>query len=113
MKEISLEEFKAILDKGLPKKQKIFDARRPDEFKAAHIQDAENISYDTVSSHLQTFQDSDKIYYYCSAGKRCKLACETLEKEGIDSNKLVHIRGMAEDWEKVGLPVVKCPGTTK
>lgn len=110
MKEISLNELKSLIEKGLIKSEQLFDARRPDEYKAAHIKGAQNIPHDSVTSHLKQLKTLDTAYFYCATGKRCKLACESLEKEGIDPNKLVHVLGNAEDWEKVGLPIEKGSG---
>lgn len=107
MDEVTLEEFKEILKKELPKNQKIIDVRRPSEFQAAHIQGAENINFKDVTAQKEHLEKLDKIYFYCTAGVRCKQACELLEQEGIDPKKLVHVQGYSKDWEKVGLPVVK------
>ena len=107
MDEITLEELKEILKKELPKNQKIIDVRRPDEYQAAHIEGAENINVKDVCSHKEHLEQLDKIYFYCTAGVRCKKACELLEQEGIDPSKLVHVQGHSKDWEKVGLPVIK------
>ena len=110
MKEITLSEFKQTLEKGLGSRDKLCDARRPDEFREKRIKGAKNIPHDTVSSHRKKLEQADLVYFYCASGKRCKMACETLEKEGFDPNKLVHITGNAEDWEKVGLPVERNGG---
>lgn len=110
MKAVSLEDFKAALEKGLTSKEKIFDVRRPDEFQKQHIEGAENLSYDSVSSNLNVFEGLDKAYFYCTAGVRSKAACESLEKAGIDSDKLITVEGMSKDWEKIGLPTVKRAG---
>ena len=63
MKAVSLEDFKAALEKGLTSKEKIFDVRRPDEFQKQHIEGAENLSYDSVSSNLNVFEGLDKAYF--------------------------------------------------
>lgn len=111
MEEISLSELKSLIEKGLVKNEQLFDARRPDEYKTARIKGAQNIPHDSVKSHLKQLQTLEKIYFYCATGRRCKLACESLEKEGIDPSKLVHVMGNAEDWDKVGLPVEKGSGS--
>ena len=107
MDEVTLEEFKEILKKELPKNQKIIDVRRAGEFQTAHIQGAENINFKNVTAQKDQLDHLDKIYFYCTAGVRCKKACELLEQAGMDPKKLVHVQGHSKDWEKVGLPVVK------
>ncbi|WP_420422021.1 rhodanese-like domain-containing protein [Simkania sp.] len=107
MDDISFAEFKEVLKKELPKNQKIIDVRGPGEFQAAHIEGAENIPFKDVRSHKDSLNQLDKIYFYCTAGVRCKQACELLEEEGVDPSKLVHVQGHSKDWEKAGLPVAK------
>lgn len=110
MKEISLAELKTILDRGLSEKEHLVDTRCPDEYSVSRLKDAENIPHTVVKEHLDSLQKYEKIYFYCTAGRRCKIACETLESAGVDPEKLVHVMGHENDWEKEGLPVVQGSG---
>ncbi len=111
MKTVSLEEFKAVLDKGLSEKEKIIDVRYPSEFKSEHIEGAENIPYKSLSDQKEAINKLDKAYFYCQAGIRCKQACEDLEKMGLDPEKLVYVKGHLNDWEKAGIPFIKGKAT--
>lgn len=105
MKAINLEEFKNVIDKGIGRDAIIVDVRRPDEYRTLRIKGTKNYPVDDIVSHKDELLKYKKVYIHCASGKRCKIACEALEKAGMDSDQLVHIMGESSDWKKVGLPV--------
>lgn len=60
------------------------DVRTPEEYRAAHADQAVNIPYEQISQRIgEVTQDKDAmIYVYCRSGRRAGIALEALQKMG-------------------------------
>ncbi len=60
------------------------DVRTGEEFAAGHVEQAVNIPYEEIGSHIgEVTRDKDAlIYLYCRSGRRAGIAMETLNEMG-------------------------------
>ncbi|TRX55893.1 rhodanese-like domain-containing protein [Thalassomonas sp. M1454] len=84
----------------------LLDVRTPEEFAAAHIPGAVNISHDELVSNLNnvfTYKDKN-IVVYCRSGKRAGIAIDILKENGF--RQAHHLSGDMNGWQAAGLKVV-------
>jgi rhodanese-related sulfurtransferase len=65
----------------------IIDVRTPDEFNDGYIEGARLLNIQDSSKFMEEVEklDKDKDYYvYCRSGRRSEMACQLMEKAGID-----------------------------
>lgn len=84
----------------------ILDVRRPEEYASEHIENAINISHETVAQHAEELKKHKTIYIHCKRGGRAKTAFETLAQAGLNNLVCIHDAGM-DAWLEAGYPVVK------
>ena len=91
----------------------IMDVRKPGEFDAEHIEDAENIPLDYLSEQMEKI-NPDKLYHvHCAGGYRSVIAASILKSRGI--HNLIDIAGGYKDIKATDIPVTNfvCPNTDK
>lgn len=74
----------------------LVDVRNPGEFEQGSAKGAVNIPVDTLSQHLDQFQNKNNIIVFCRSGNRSAMAKQILEQNGF---KNVTNGGT---WEDVG-----------
>jgi len=104
MREITVQEFKNILEKETS--NDLFDfinVCTPTEYKEKCIQGVRSIPLDTLHEHLSEFNEKKAIYVHCRSGNRSRQAIETLSQAGITA-ELINVSGGLMAWDKAGYP---------
>ncbi len=106
MESISPEEFKAIWDSEKPM---VFDVRKPGEYSADHLEDANTSPLDFINKHLTEFPEKDNFYLHCLGGYRSVIAGSILKKRGI--HNLINVEGGYNAIKELGMPITDfvCP----
>lgn len=94
MKEISVQELKAILGEV-----SLVDVREPDEYVQAHVPGAYLIPLATVPVRNNELDKSQTHYIICKSGARSAKAAEFLIAQGFDA---VNISGGTMAWIDAG-----------
>jgi phage shock protein E len=68
----------------------IIDVRTPEEYANKHIDNAQNLPLQSISSHLITLDKSATYVVYCRSGNRSAQALQIMKKSGFN---LVHNGG--------------------
>jgi rhodanese-related sulfurtransferase len=84
----------------------IIDVRSPEEYSEAHIDNAENIDYNsnTFKEELEKRDKNNKYLVYCRSGHRSSNATKVMIKLGFTD--LHNLSGGIRKWKKEGLPLV-------
>lgn len=100
---ITAENFKRIKDSG--GKFILLDVREKEEYNAAHLPGAINISLHSLGQEIPNrIKDTDtKIYVYCMVGVRSALAGEILTEMGYTN--VINISDSFKGWVEAGYPV--------
>ena len=79
--------------------------RNPDEFSAAHVPGAVNVSRGVLEFNIWSAvpDKNKKIYVYCRTGGRAALATKVLNDLGYKN--AVSVKEGMKDWVKAGYPV--------
>jgi rhodanese-related sulfurtransferase len=80
----------------------LIDVRTPEEFASGHIQNAINISVETLPDRLNEVPDNLPIVVYCRSGNRSATAAEILVSAGYQP---VYDLGGIQTWTAQGYPV--------
>ena len=88
-------------------KGQLIDVRTPKEFKAGHIDGAENIHlYDKdFTERINKLDKDETVYVYCKAGGRSSEAVESLKLNGF--KHIVELDGGTDAWSEAGKPLKK------
>jgi rhodanese-related sulfurtransferase len=84
----------------------LLDVRRPEEYKAGHLEGAFQADWQNKEQFEETVQHLDKarpVYVYCLAGSRSAAAASWLSERGF--TKVVNMLGGINEWKKEGLPL--------
>ena len=111
---ISAEEFAKTLETNkLENKLTIVDVRKPTEFEAEHLQDAENTPLQYLNDYMATLSSDTTKYVHCAGGYRSMIAVSILKARGI--HNLVEIAGGFSAISKTNAPKTSfvCPSTLK
>lgn len=84
----------------------VLDVRSPEEYKEGHLNNAINVSHNTVADKLaQLSQYKDNtVVVYCRSGRRAAFAEKILNENGFKN--LRHLTGDMNGWLAAELPVV-------
>ncbi len=107
---ITAEEFaKRFNDQKL----NVVDVRKPGEFEAEHVDNAENIPLDFINDHMARFNPEEDTYLHCAGGYRSVVAASILKARGFD--KLVDVAGGFKAISETEIPRTDyvCPSTKK
>lgn len=104
MKEISVHEFKDIIEKqrGNPEVDFI-NVCTPAEHREKCIPGVRNVPLDSIPEHADTFAGKKTVYVHCRSGKRAARAITTLQSLGV-SAELVNVSGGLLAWDDAGFP---------
>lgn len=90
-----------------------FDVRKPSEYEAEHVENANNTPLDFLNTHLEAFPDQDDFYVHCAGGYRSVIASSILKSRGI--HNLINVEGGMDQIKKLSIPTTDyvCPTTLK
>lgn len=91
----------------------VMDVRKPGEFEAEHVENAESLPLDYLSEQMDQV-DGDKTYHvHCAGGYRSVIAASILKSRGF--HNLVDVAGGYKDIKTTDVPVTNfvCPTTQK
>jgi len=91
----------------------VLDVRKPSEFEAEHVENAENFPLDFISQNMDQV-DADKDYYvHCAGGYRSVIAASILKSRGYHG--LIDVAGGFGAITKTDIPTTAfvCPSTVK
>ncbi len=80
----------------------LIDVRTPEEFTSGHIQNAVNISVETLQARLDEVPRDTPIVVYCRTGNRSASAAQILVEGGYQP---VYDLGGIQDWVAQSLPL--------
>ena len=80
----------------------LIDVRTPEEFASGHIQNAINISVETLQARLDEVPGGTPVVVYCRSGNRSATAAQILVEGGYQP---VYDLGGIKDWVAQGLPI--------
>ena len=63
----------------------VLDVRKPTEFDAEHLTNAENSPLDTLNDHLASISRTEPVYVHCAGGYRSMVANSILKARGFDN----------------------------
>ena len=88
----------------LAKKPKpyLLDVRTPDEYKQGHINGAELIPIDELSTKMGRLPKGREFVCVCASGSRSSMAARQLGTQGY---KVSNLKGGMSYWVRAGLPV--------
>ena len=91
---------------------RIYDVRKPNEYSASHVADANNVSLSTINDHLSTFPE-DEFYLHCAGGYRSMIAASILKSRGI--HNFIEVNGGYKAIKETAIPTTEfvCPSTLK
>lgn len=96
-KTISVDEFK----KGISGKNiQLIDVRTPDEYRAGHIKNAQNIDYMASDFKVQIskFDKTKPVYIYCQKGGRSASAAKIMKDLGF--KKIFELKDGYSAWKE-------------
>jgi rhodanese-related sulfurtransferase len=84
----------------------ILDVRTPGEFMTGHIQDAQNIDFESGSfeSQIESLDKNSTYAVYCRSGNRSGQAVKVMQDAGFKN--IYNLDGGVIDWANSGLPLV-------
>ena len=84
----------------------ILDVRTPDEYDETHIENSQNIDYNskTFKLEIEKLDKNKKYLIYCHSGRRSSNAMKIMEKSGFTDLK--NISGGIIKWKKNNLPLI-------
>lgn len=84
----------------------ILDVRTPGEFMTGHIQDAQNIDFESGSfeSQIESLDKNGTYAVYCRSGNRSGQAVKVMHDAGF--HNVYNLNGGVIDWANAGLPLV-------
>ena len=85
----------------------IIDIRTEDEFKSAHLVNAQNIDYlkPDFEDQINKLNSGGEYIFYCRSGARTQQAMDNLERKQF--TKLYILQGGIMSWQRFGNPIVK------
>jgi rhodanese-related sulfurtransferase len=103
VKNVTIQDVKKVIDGK--ENVVILDVRDPNEYAAAHIPGAVNVSRGLLEFSIWSVvpDKNAKIYVYCKSGARAALATKQLNEFGYKNAATVDTGGTA--WLKAGYPV--------
>jgi len=99
---------------GIQKKPvAVFDVRRPSEFQAEHLEEAQSTPLSQLNGHLSAFPKEENFYVHCAGGYRSMIAASILKSRGY--HNLIDVAGGFGAIQKTALKTTDfvCPSTLK
>jgi hydroxyacylglutathione hydrolase len=91
----------------------ILDVRKPGEFEAEHVENAESFPLDFISENTYKLNGDKTYHIHCAGGYRSVIASSILKSRGY--HKIVDVAGGFKDIKETDLPTTEyvCPSTLK
>ncbi len=85
----------------------LLDVRTPEEYKAGHLADAENLDFfhEAFRENLEKLDKSKTYFIYCRSGKRSGKTAAMMAEAGFQN--VFDMKGGFLGWQSAGLPVEK------
>jgi hydroxyacylglutathione hydrolase len=109
---INVDELAELIAKG--QAENILDVRKPSEYEAEHIVNAELAPLDFLNDSMLLIDKSKKYHVHCGSGYRSMIFVSALRARGFDN--LVEVKGgfgAIQKSEKFQLTSFVCPSTLK
>ena len=89
----------------------ILDVRKPSEYDAEHVENAQSFPLDYINDNLNKVDTNKEHFVHCKGGYRSVIACSIMKRNGI--HDLVNIEGGFDEIVKTNVPVTEfdCPST--
>ncbi len=102
--QMTADELKADLDN-----QVVFDVRKPGEFEAEHLPNAENTPLDFLNDHMAQIGQAGPLVIHCAGGYRSVIAASILKSRGI--HQITDLIGGFKAIKDAGMEVTQfqCP----
>lgn len=81
----------------------VLDVRKPGEFEAEHLEDAQNFPLDFISRNMHEVNREKEYYLHCRSGYRSTVAASILKSRGFEH--LINVQDKFADFEAKGLPI--------
>ncbi|HMQ01408.1 MAG TPA: rhodanese-like domain-containing protein, partial [Cyclobacteriaceae bacterium] len=101
VKQVNIEEVKQLVEKQTAK---VVDLRGVAEYKASHIQGAENVFIGTIEKNLDKISKDEPVVIHCQAGDRSSIGYSILVKHGFKN--ISNYGGGISEWVNKGNAVV-------
>jgi glyoxylase-like metal-dependent hydrolase (beta-lactamase superfamily II)/rhodanese-related sulfurtransferase len=91
----------------------VLDVRKPSEFSAEHVEDANNLPLDYINENMEDIDRENEYHIHCAGGYRSMIAASILKSRGF--HKVVDIAGGFASISKTSIPRTDyvCPSTVK
>lgn len=102
--QMTADELKADLEN-----QVVFDVRKPGEFEAEHLPNAENTPLDFLNDHMAQIGQAGPLVIHCAGGYRSVIAASILKSRGI--HQITDLIGGFKAIKEAGMEVTQfqCP----
>lgn len=110
LKSIPASEFAPVMKSG---ELTILDVRKPSEFQAEHVENAQNFPLDYINDNFDELDADQEYHVHCAGGYRSVIAASIMKSRGI--HKLVDIAGGFKAISETDIPTTDyvCPSTLK
>lgn len=90
---------------------KVLDVRKPGEFSAEHLKDAQSFPLDYINSHMDELHADETYHVHCLGGYRSIIAISILKARGY--HNFVNVEGGIRALKEEGVPMTDyvCPST--
>ncbi len=94
-------------------KLSVIDVRKPSEFEAEHVKDAENLPLDFINENFDQLENDKPYHIHCQSGYRSMIAASIYKARGI--HDIVNISGGMKAILETEVPTTEyvCPSTLK
>ena len=92
-------------------KPNIIDVRKPTEYAAEHVEDAENVPLDFINENMAQLKKGETYYLHCASGYRSVIMASILKARGYEH--ITDIAGGFQAIQKTDIPTTDyvCPTT--
>lgn len=92
-------------------KAQVLDVRRPDEYRAGHVEDAISLPLDSIYQNTAQISTARDYFIYCAGGYRSVIAASILQSKGF--HRLTNIAGGYAAIQTTDLPQTLAVGTLR
>ena len=86
-------------------KEKVLDVRKPVEYEAGHVANAENIPLNYMPTNLAQLSRDREYMVHCQTGYRSMIACSLMKSLGF--RKVKNVKNGIEGLENVGVKIIQ------
>ena len=98
---ISVDDTKRLINEG---NVQVVDLRGASEYKAGHIDNADNVFIGTLPDNLDKISKDETVIVHCQSGDRSTIGYSLLVKNGFKN--VLNFSGSIKEWEEAGEPLV-------